>query len=247
MRWYIPTFHGDIALERHGDITLVKVEKLVPSEIVALDKLRAHALKKGWVREQEGVGYRESATAFPNPSAELTATIFLAADIGEVAKMLSGDLKPDRKGLSVVRYADGKMEEITDAVYAKAIEKGRSAATVATPVKGCPLPEFEQQEVRARRVLAEFLTAEQLADFKRDQAFVSVGADTGHRYMLVSRHVSRERYESYRSLFDVEEQEAFCIHDWTVPAAEELLSLHLHLQVPGGETYMRGVPADQHI
>lgn len=243
MRWFIPTFHGDIALERHGDITLVKLEKLVPSEIAALEKLRARAFKDRWVREQEGVGYRESATAFPVPTADLETTIFLAADIGEVVKALSGDLKPDRKQLSVVRYANGKMEEISDANYDKAVTKGKAAATVAAPTQGCPVPDFERQEIRARRVLAEFLTPEQLSDFQREQAFVSHGMDTGHRYLLISRHASRES-ASFRSLFDVEEQRAYCIHDWTVPAAEELLALHLHLQIPGQETYMRGVPAD---
>jgi hypothetical protein len=33
-----------------------------------------------------------------------------------------------------------------------------------------------------------------------------------------------------------------CVHDWQVPAAEELLSLFVHLQLPGCETYVRAIP-----
>lgn len=241
MQWYVPTFHGDIALERSpsdGDLVLVKVEKLVPSEIEALKKLRTRALKKGWVWD--------SAVSFPEPTAELTATIELRAGMQDVVDALTAALKPDRTQLSVVRFQNGKMEQVTDANYEKALATGTAAATVATPTQGCPLPDFVQQEIRARRVLAAFLTDEQLADFRKHQAFMSIGADSGHRYLCISRHASRES-ASFRSLFDVEEQRAYCIHDWTVPAAEELLGLHLHLQVPGMETYMRGVPADAQL
>ena len=32
---------------------------------------------------------------------------------------------------------------------------------------------------------------------------------------------------------------ALCVHDWVVPAPEEMLSLHLLLQLPGWESYLR--------
>lgn len=240
LNWFIPTFHGDIALEHHGDIVLVKIEKLVPSEIEALNALRTKALADGWIREPEGVGYRES-NFFPEPTADLVAQVALRADIHDVVKMLTASLKPNRKQLSVVKFRDGKIEEITDTNYEKAVARGKSAATVAAPTQGCPLPEFDKQFHRARRVLAEFLTPEQLSDFDKENAFVSRGVDTGHRYLLRSREAGRG-HESFRTLYDLEEQQPFCIHDWTVPAPEELLALHLHLQVPGQEIYMRGVP-----
>lgn len=135
------------------------------------------------------------------------------------------------------------MEEVSKSNYERTVAEGKAAATVATPVQGCPLPDFVRQEIRATKVLSEFLTREQLEDFLHHQSFVSRGVDTGHRYALISRHASREAC-SFRSVFDLEEQRAYCIHDWTVPAAEELLALHLHLQIPGMEVYMRGVPDD---
>lgn len=236
-RWFVPTFHGDIAVERDGDNTIVKVEKLVPSEIAALTKLRHKAIAEDWVAE---------AAAFPEPTPTLEASIPLKAKLEDVILLLTGVLKPTRKQLSVVRFSDGSMEEVTKSNITHAVEKGKAATTVATPTQGCPLPDFERQEIRATRVLSQFLEPEQLEDFLRTQAFVSRGVDTGHRYLLISRHASRES-ASFRSVFDLEEQQAYCIHDWTVPAAEELLSLHLHLQIPGMEVYMRGVPADGQI
>jgi len=45
-----------------------------------------------------------------------------------------------------------------------------------------------------------------------------------------------------RSLFDVDEHMAYCVHDWEVPAAEEMLALHAFLSVPGLESYLRAIP-----
>jgi hypothetical protein len=116
------------------------------------------------------------------------------------------------------------------------------AATIARPVRGCPPPDFEQAEIRAEQVMSAFLTAEQLSDFKSDQAFVSTGADTGHKYIITSRHARTVLAETTRSLFDLDEQTPYCVHDWDVPAAEEMLALHVFLSIPGLETYLRGIP-----
>ena len=116
------------------------------------------------------------------------------------------------------------------------------AATVARPVLGCPAPDFDDAEVRATRVLSRFLDDDQLADFRAHQQFVVVGADTGHRYILTSRHCRSRLAERTRTLYDLDENIPLCVHDWEVPAAEELLGLLLHLQIPGSETYVRRIP-----
>jgi hypothetical protein len=45
-----------------------------------------------------------------------------------------------------------------------------------------------------------------------------------------------------RSVFDVNRGTAICVHDWVVPAAEELLELALFLQLPGHETAVNTLP-----
>lgn len=116
--------------------------------------------------------------------------------------------------------------------------------TVKKPVRGCPAPSFEQVRLRATRVLRAFLSPEQVEDFEQYQQFVTVGADTGHQYMLTSRNAPDDlsRYGG-RCVFDLDENRAYCVHDWDIPAEEELLTLHCLLSLPGYETWARGIPA----
>jgi len=119
------------------------------------------------------------------------------------------------------------------------------AVTVAQPVLGCPAPEFDEVDLRANRVLSAFLDPDQVEDFNRYQQFVATGADTGHRYLLSSRSCKRalSKHSSFRSLFDLDKERALCVHDWEVPAGEELLGLLVHISLPGLEQYVRGMPA----
>jgi hypothetical protein len=122
-------------------------------------------------------------------------------------------------------------------------KKPKAAVTVAQPVLGCPAPEFDDVEIRATRVLRAFLSPEQIADFERRQQFVAVGVDTGHRYLLTSRHSKHGLSLGHaRSLYDIDERHALCVHDWEVPASEELLGLFVHLSLPGLERYVRSIP-----
>lgn len=119
------------------------------------------------------------------------------------------------------------------------------AATVKKPTKGCPAPNFEQIKLRATRVLRAFLTPQQVSDFNRNQRFVSVGADTGHRYMLTSRNAPDElQHFGSRCVFDLDENRSYCVHDYDIPAEEELLTLHCLLSLPGYEKWARAMRDD---
>ena len=304
LTWYLPTFYGDIRLERKGDkLTLVHWDHLSPSEVEAMRLLRSHALTETWARSCW-------ATDFPLPTTTGVGTVELAASIAEVQKRLARALKPGRALVTAVRFTDGKVEEMREAEMAPEegpspskpspyrepaslpapekepktvaeqfapnyedqpnVAKEAIAVTVAQPMLGCPVPEFERAEIRATRVLEAFLDEEQIEDFRRRQQFVSVGADTGHRYLLTSRH-ARERMTRVdgRSLFDLDAADnvypviidnydghrvhagnerihglAICAHDWTVPAAEELLALHLFVSMQGQESYLLSLPPE---
>jgi len=190
-------------------------------------------------------------------------TLELGAKLLDVQKTLSKPLKPGRKLVSAVRFAGGKIEEISESTIglidgtAEVIEettepKKRTpvpeavATTVAAPAIGCPTPDFERAEIRATRVLEAFLTTDQLEDFRTTQSFVAVGQETGHRYLLTSRNAPQRSKvsTSMRSLFDLDEGYALCVHDWAVPTAEELLGLLVCLSVPGAEGYVRFLPED---
>lgn len=179
--------------------------------------------------------------------------IALDAPITRVQEFLQKQLKPHRKQISAVRFTDGRVEQLSEATLQtidapdetpKKKPKPIAAVTVAQPVIGCPAPDFDDVEIRATRVLKAFLTPEQVEDFERRQQFVAIGADTGHRYLLTSRHSKHglSHFSSLRSLYDMDEKLPLCVHDWEVPASEELLGLFVHVSLPGLEGYVRSIP-----
>lgn len=194
----------------------------------------------------------------------------LDVDLETARNYLARQLKPDRKLVNAVLFKDGTLTEAAftepaadgadeaaePRVLASAAPPPPAAAppspepsrravagtTVAVPTRGCPAPNFSAAELRAAHVLSHFLTPEQLTDFRRYNRFISIGATTGHRYMLTSRFRQAELGKfGGRSLYDLDEQCAYCVHDWTVPAAEELLGLHVFLQLPGKESFLREI------
>jgi hypothetical protein len=236
--WYLPSFYGDIQLKATSDTTCdVLTTELTKQERDALLLLEDHAQKEGWI----------------DPGTMLTtAKIALKAPIGQVATELAKLLKPGRTVISAVRFKDGTMEEIhqSEAQPLSTSKKSKSkadpavATTVGAPVRGCPPPDFCQAEVRAQRVLAAFLTPDQIDDFKRYQKFISVGQTTGNRYMITSRHARDQLAQYTRTLYDLDRKAPVCTHDWDVPAAEEMLALHVLLQLPGWETYLNDLTED---
>jgi hypothetical protein len=232
--WYLPSLYGDIRLTAQANETEVEWEKLSPSEREALTALG----KKFSVTVDAASGH----LVVPKP-------------IDKVEAVLSSAMKRGRKLLSAVVFANGRVEEIRRLAEGESESKEmkkelvrpdpvKAAVTVAAPTVGCPVPEFERAEIRATRVLTVFLTPSQRNDFERTQSFLVTGGDSGHRYVLTSRHASKERLAKVqgRSVFDVDRKTAICVHDWVVPAAEELLELALFLQLPGHETAVNLLP-----
>jgi hypothetical protein len=232
VHWYIPSLYGDIRLTANGDSTEIEWKHLSPSERTAM------------VGAGKRFGFDASADA---------GKVVVDKPIGKVETVLARSMKRGRKLLSAVLFTNGKIEEMHRSegspyrkadIPASSESKPSAAITVAQPTIGCPLPEFEQAEVRATRVLRVFLSPQQLADFERTQSFLATGADTGHLYVLTSRQAPRQQLEKVSGLtvFDATERRAVCVHDWLVPAAEELVELKLFLELPGCESYVRRLP-----
>ena len=249
MKWYFPTHHGDIRLEKiDSNRTKVIVQHLTPSEQEALKKLREAALGKGMFKHPFGT---EDIFAFLEKPALIDDKkgyeFELTAGLSRIQKILADSLTPERDKLNAVVFKDNTIEELAaDAVEKRSKEKGAAAkagTSVKKPTQGCPAPDFPHIQHRANVVLESFLTPEQVEDWRRFNRFVTHGADTGHRYMLISRDRRDELGNfSGRSVYDLDEQRSYCVHDWTVPAPEELLSLHLFLSLPGRESYIRAIP-----
>lgn len=278
--WFLPTFHGDIRLESKGKrLTSLHAFELTPTEKEAMKALRTRALKEPsllsrsktpWATEKDFPSL--TSGAYPSYRTKEGVTIELKAPIEEVQAVLAKGLKPNRKLLSAVMFANGKMAEIrmikgedgepVPETLAKHDEEKapesppyrksdkpeekpepKAAATVATPQIGCPSPMFEEAEIRATRVLEVFLSPTQLDDYRKYGAFLAVGHDTGHRYKITNRErPNMMRHSASRSLFDLDEGRALCVHDWAVPAPEEMLALFMCVSLPGNESAIRALP-----
>ncbi len=228
MEWYLPSFYGDIRLKRESDmVTTVSWEKLIPMERKALEALIRKAAERKWASDVE--------------FAEENKGLEFNAPIHTVQKFLAKQLKPKRELLDVVKFWDGGITEIVvdeDGLALKDKQPAK-AVTVAKPTQGCPAPNFKAAELRAREVLFAFLTPDQQDDFDSRNAFVSTGAATGHHYMITSRHARDQLADTRRQLYDLDDRRPFCVHDYAVPAAEEMLAIHLMLQLPQHEPYLR--------
>lgn len=252
--WLIPSFYGDLRLEAMaGKKCRLIVQQATVSELEALKKLQEHAVKKGWCPETTILGEGPAS--------------LLSAPIEKVAKVLAKVLKPGRETVSAIRISGGKIEEVTEATFLstehrtgqddegpyrkagkvlplpvkepeKKVEKV-VATTVAVPARGCPPPDFPSAELKARAVLSAFLNDEQREDFANYNRFITVGGTTGHRYMVTSRHATEALQKYERSLYDLDANMPICTHDHDVPAAEEMLALHLLVTLPGHESYIR--------
>jgi len=127
------------------------------------------------------------------------------------------------------------------------LKDAEAAATVKQPVVGCPTPEFPEADIRASRALEAFLDPQQISDYRKKGAFVSVGHDTGHRYMVQNREAPAMCKKQFQGmigggLYDLDEGRVLCLHDWDSPPPEEMLAMHLCLRIPGMERFLRALP-----
>jgi hypothetical protein len=240
--------------------------ELTPSETQAMANLRERALSSKWGRTP----WCEEAAFLPITHATYRTAegivLHLRASIEDVQECLAKALKPRRSLVTGVRFSNGHIEEAigtnpsdsrvsippdepVDAAWddVHPARVAEAAATVAAPVVGCPMPEFQAAEVRASYVLEQFLTPDQVEDYRRYGCFVTVGHDTGRRYMVIHRErPDMLRKYKGRQLYDLEANHALCVHDWEVPPPEEMLALHLCVSLPGRENYIRHLPETWH-
>jgi hypothetical protein len=226
--------------------------------------LRSGLLSKPWCSEQAFLPLTNAAYRTKDG-----LTVTLAAYIEDVERLLSKALRPERQLVRAVKFSDGKLEEFVpehpyrasttpltspktpppatvESTSTALVERVKEAVavTVARPVNGCPMPDFPEVDVRASRVLETFLSSEQIRDYRSEGAFITVGADTGRRYLVCNREkpaLMRKQLMG-RQLYDLDRQIPICVHDWVVPPPEEMLALHLCLTLPGRESELLSLP-----
>lgn len=256
---YIPSFYGDIRLEvDQTDKTITKLvaEKLNSTEKLALAELTKLAHKKEWIGKRTFleagthmlqapiVKVQKALIKLMKPGRETVTVVKFASGKMEEIHEAALPLVPDAVAQAGAGPYTGTTAAAASAATASALnktekkDKAEAGVAVAKPTLGCPEPDFVKAELKARKVLEVFLTDEQLEDFREHNRFLSIGA-SGTRYMVTSRHNRDDLAQYHRTLFDLDQQRALCVHDYSVPAAEEMLGLHVLLQLPDHERYLR--------
>lgn len=228
MRWFYPSWNGDLRIERVGDkeTTFTMIDP-TPSELVLLGKLAGIFVERKW--------WGSKGDLLWDPTKHSgTLTVSLAASIADVAPLLVKTIKPGRQTLNVLRLKDGVVEACESEPVAlgelakKADEQGVAAASVKRPTPCCPQC-AEGAIEPATEVLLSFLTPEQHADWARDRTLVVEGGYTNHRYQLAHRKSATAK-QFGKICYDLDDGAVLHFHDVSVPPEEEVLAAMLILQ-----------------
>ena len=233
MKWYIPTWNGDLRLEpdpANDKRTLLTIHKPTAAEGKILALIGAQAKKLGWVDEWvEG-----------KPSLFRKKVVrVLDAPLERVGPVVSKIMKPGPAVLSCITFKGGQvltcsgtlaeLQSISEAAAASPPENPPVAATtVKRPTPCCPdcIPGSIEP---ASETLLAFLSPEEHESWSKRREIAIIGQLSGHRYVLAHRHTRRAMAQE-RICWDEDDHCVLKFHDWSVPPEEEVLAAKLILE-----------------
>jgi hypothetical protein len=220
---FFPTTFGDIRLEGQGNGTILRTTKLS-----GLEEKAVRSLLKDYAAETDRTERAKLAMLPLDRIEESAFALALKWDKAHRAAMKA--LKPGRDTITAYKLemVGAQPSAIQLAATGKPPE-GTVAVTTEAPPKGCPMRASEVREVRADRVLREFLTALQVRDLDARGAVAVAGGDTGHVYRVAHRH-SALACSSGNLVTDLTTGRRYCSEVTLLPPSEELLALMLVLR-----------------
>ena len=234
MKWYIPSWNGDLRLEPDPDNdqrTLLTIHKPTADEERILALIGVEMLKQKWAEDWPASG---------KPGVfRRKVKVVIDAALERVGPIVSKIMKPGPAVLSCITFRDGKvltcsgtvqeLQAISEEAASAPPEKAATAAaTVKRPTPSCPdcIPGSIEP---ASEVLLAFLNAEEHDRWAKFREIMVIGGLSGHRYLLSHRHTQRA-IEQSRICFDVDDGHVLKFHDWSVPPEEEVLASKLILE-----------------
>jgi len=222
MRWFFPSWSGDFRLEADGDDKcILTVVSPTPGEVAKLGAFlkKARQWPRKWV--QQHVGF------VPNGESKIP----IAAPIAKAGRLFLGER---RKGvLTAVISTNGRIKAVLDGDADK-VEKetskkdAKAATSVSRPTLCCPFPQ-KGPDVRASEVLQTFCTSRQWAEWEKDGLLHCYGNLSGRKYEIAHRHHPLA-IKRGKIVWDVEGGYILHCHNWSVPPAEEVLTMKLVLE-----------------
>jgi len=230
MKWYIPSWNGDLRLEpspEDSKVTVLSIVKPTVAEFKAVNEMGKAFEEKGWLKEpwEEVVSKRFFGSKTFNINASLE-------EVGVVATPI---MRPGKQVLTAIRFIDGKVEtvngqepEALKALAEKSKDTGTAAATVKRPTPSCPRCIPGSIEPATETLLA-FLNEEEHERWASERCIVVQGGISGNRYLLSHRN-SEFAQRAGRMCFDLDDRFVVHFHDWSVPPEEEVLAAKLILE-----------------
>ena len=209
MKMYFCTTFGDINIEQKDRDLLLATSRLSYGERMLVKEI----LKEYKVEfsEEEGI--------------EDKSFIITERKIEDVQKFMKKKLKKDKPTLTALKFKDGRIELSEEVIDKKEAESG---VTVERPTRGCPMPAAIAGEIRASKVLKEFLSKQQNIDFEKHLQFIAVGNYTKIPYLITSRWC--KLVEKVGQVFDLVNWNIICANCMEIPPSEEMWSLKLMLE-----------------
>lgn len=231
MRWYVPSWNGDLRLEpdpKDPQCTILSIVKPTAAEIVTVNEIGKAFEALGWLEGPWAVVEKKWFRK--------TTTIPVLAPLEKVGPIASAIMRPGKQVLTAVRFRDGQVETVSGQepealaqLAAKGTEKeAPAAATVKRPTPSCPSCIPGSIEPATEALLA-FLTDEQHESWARERSVMVQGGLSGHHYLLSHRH-SEFAQQCGRMCFDLDDRFVVHFHDWSVPPEEEVLAAKLILE-----------------
>jgi len=199
MKVYIPSYLGDVTLEAKGGQTI-----LTYNELTALEERGLRSFLKG----------------YKLPGGSGSGLLTIDDSLANAHKKFIKAFKAGKPVLNAIKLHDGKLELVSDFTDTEGV-----GVTTEKPFRHCPMPVWEQKEMRGIAVLSEFLLSQQLADFLKYRAFVAKGNHTGNPYLLTSRW--NPHSETVGVLYSLTEQRSICASLSHIPPSEELLAMKI--------------------
>jgi hypothetical protein len=220
-RWFIPSWCGDFRLEAAGDDKcLLTVTDPIPAEVEQLGAFLVKARKKGWVPNIAGIADKGESKL------EIDATVDAAG------KVLLGRKRPRKGILTVIKAERGGLVAVKgdgeELEIAAAAADATEAATVRRPTLCCPHC-TTGPDLRASQVLQSFSTTEQWRSWLNLGYLYCHGNLSGRRYLVAHRHHPIAIQNKY-IVWDTTGDHVIHCWDWSVPPAEEVLSIKLVLE-----------------
>lgn len=234
MRWFIPSWNGDLRLEpdpKDPKLTILSIVKPTPAEVVTVNELG---------KIFHGMGWLPSWEIYEKKRFQREKRFTVNAPLEKVGPIATSIMRPGNAVLTAIRFKDGVVETVSgkdlpalQALSEKAAEAppdkpAEAAVTVKRHTPSCPscVPGSVSP---ASEVLLSFLNEEEHESWAKDRSIVVTGGLSGNHYLLSHRH-SPFAQRARRMCYDLDDHEVIHFHDWTVPPEEEVLAAKLILE-----------------